>query len=115
MVMWVLWFHPQPLNLIPQLRHSGAFHKLRCVFISCDECYKEFLTPEDAKENKGLNTLTFNDDSIDIEEAIKKGWAKYIYVFEKGKWLSYLNKNKDIYADYPEIENIFQLMSLSKT
>ena len=99
------------VGLCPLCQGNGMLRVVkdgRGIFISCDECYREFLTPRDALINKALLTSTFNNVSIDIDEAIAQGWEEYIYVLENGKWVNYKDKSKELLDEYPKVKQLFE-------
>ena len=84
------------LGLCPLCKGNGllrAVKDARGIFVFCDECYQEFSDPENVLKNNGWDTLTFNDVSVPLEEAIGKGWADYIYIFADGKWIKYTDRS----------------------
>ncbi len=66
---------------------SGELHAC------CDECYQEFINPNDIKTKNSFLSLDFNNVSVDVEVALNSKWKDYIYVLENGKWLKYTDKS----------------------
>lgn len=56
-------------------------------YIVCDESYHEFDSMQDVK-TKNLRAVPLNLDHnyVSLDEAIKLGYGKYIYVFKNNKW-----------------------------
>ena len=59
------------------------------IYIGCDEAYHEFNSMEDVKNKKlrgDRKPYILNDDFLSLEEAIKKGYKEYIFVFKDNQW-----------------------------
>lgn len=56
-------------------------------YIVCDEAYHEFDSMQDV-ETKKLRAVPFNlnHNYVSLDEAIKLGYGKYIYVFKNNNW-----------------------------
>ncbi len=65
--------------------------------ICCDECYQEYRSIKDLKMNISHVSHDLNNVSVSLEEAVSKGWAEYIYVLDKGKWVKYTDRTVSLF------------------
>ena len=82
----------------------GIVKDKKGYYIACDELAHEFASMEDVRAKKLRGTVTLNNDFIPLKKALKLGFGKYIYVFEKGNWSKYDTESYELNKKY--IKNI---------
>lgn len=82
----------------------GIVKDKKGYYIACDELAHEFASMEDVRAKKLRGTVTLNNDFIPLKKALKLGFGKYIYVFEKGNWSKYDTESYELNRKY--IKNI---------
>ena len=69
--------------------------------VCCDECYQyqDFKTIDYLKKDFSKRFVPFDQNFtyVNLEEALERGWAEYIYILENGKWLKYTDKTKQLF------------------
>lgn len=79
------------LGFCPYCDGQGLFHLIRGkdskIYIWCDEAGHVFDSMEDVKKEKFKDKIPeLTSEYLSLDEAIKLGYGKYIYVFKNNKW-----------------------------